>query len=846
MPLDGGNLTRDEAAQRAELVDDLHYDVRLDLRDPKADRFTSYTDIRFTSTDPHAPLFLDLTAHAVEHLVVNGREADLGERFDGTRLHLEGLEEHNRLEITATCGYERSGVGLHRFVDPEDGAVYLHTQFEPFDAHRVFACFDQPDIKARFRLTVDAPEDTVLVSNTAVARADGSRRVFAETPLLPTYLVALVAGPMHVVREEHDGIPLALACRESMARYLEPEELFDLTRRGLDHFREVFDQPYPFSKYDQLYVPEFTFGAMENPGCITFSEHYLFRGQVTEAERESRANTLLHEMAHMWFGDLVTMRWWDDLWLNESFATFMATLACERATRFTNAWVTFSNEEKAWARKQDQLPTTHPISTDASDLHTVLQNFDGITYAKGASVLRQLVAWVGEDAFLDGVRAYFRRYAWGNAELADLLTELEETSGRELDDWAKTWLRTSGMNTVRVRPEVTDGRYEAIRVEQDAPAEHPTLRPHRLAVGLFDRDDAGLTRRTAEELDVTGATTAVTALAGEAHADLILPNDRDLAFVKVELDERSLATIEEQLAGLADPLARTLCWTALWEMVRDAELPAGRFVAITGANIHGETDIGVLQTLNARVRAAVELYGDPTNAAPLSAVLARDARSAMERSEPGGDVQLAWARQWIATATEADQLAEARRLLDGELVVDGLSVDTELRWHVVGSLAAAGAIGEAEIAAELERDPSDAGERRAAAARAARPEPDVKAAAWERVIEDQDLSHSMMKAVMRGFMQRDQADLLRPYVERYFGVLDRVWSERQREVAMDITEYLYPTPVVEQETVRATDTHLERDDLPPLQRRTILEERDTVVRAVRTRALDAGAQPSTR
>ncbi len=838
MALEGGNLTRAEARLRSELIRDVSYDVHLDLTADE-ETFPTRTVIRFATTGATDATFLDLTVRSVDRLVVNGREIDPDPAFEGTRLTLSGLGGDNEVVVEATGEYERQGVGLHRFVDPEDGAVYLHTQFEPFDAHRVFACFDQPDLKAPVQLTVDAPEAWTLVSNTEVAGRDGRRWIFERTPPLSTYLIALVAGPLVSEHDRHGEVPLGFYCRESMARHLEHEELFDLTRRGLDFFTEAFDQPYPFVKYDQLYVPEFVFGAMENPGCVTFSEGYLFRGKVTEAERESRANTLLHELAHMWFGDLVTMRWWDDLWLNESFATFMATLACERATRFTNAWVTFSNEEKAWARRQDQLPTTHPISTDASDLHTVLQNFDGITYAKGASVLRQLVAWVGEEAFLEGVRRYFRRFAWGNAELADLLAELEDTSGRDLDPWSSLWLETAGMNTLAPSVEVDGDRYEQLDVVQRATERHPTLRPHRLAVGLFDLDGEKLRRRRSVELDVTGERTGVDELVGEPVADLVLVNDRDLAFAKVAFDERSLTTIERGLAGLDDALARTLCWSGAWEMVRDAQLPGRRFVSLVRGNVDGEDDVGVLQTLLGRARAAAELYGDPSNTRHLLAALADDARGYLGSATAGGDQQLAWARHWIAAATTDEQLTEVRRLLDGELGFDGLAVDTELRWHIVRALASAGAVDDDVIAAEHERDPSDMGQRHAEGARAARPTAEAKRQAWERIVEDRDISHSLMKSLMRGFVQRGQEDLLRPYVPRYFEVLDRIWDERTLEVAMDFTEFMYPVPVVDPEVVQRTDAITSRESTRAPMRRTLLEQRDTVVRALAARQLDA-------
>ncbi|MDQ3931543.1 MAG: aminopeptidase N, partial [Actinomycetota bacterium] len=827
---------------------DIHYEVMLDLTQKESpsgdpsDVFESATTIRFSCTRPGTDTFLDLSARSLDRLEVNGTELSVGDLYDGTRIRLPGLSRDNEVRVVASCEYQHSGVGLHRFTDPADGRVYVHTQFEPFDAHRVFACFDQPDLKARTTLSVRAPQDWMVVSNTPTAAHNDDLWRFETTPPLSVYLLALVAGPYQVARDRHGEIDLGIYCRQSMRRYLDHEELVDLTKRGLDFFTHLFAYPYPFHKYDQLFVPEFSSGAMENPGCVTFSERYLYRGHVTEAEREWRANTLLHEMAHMWFGDLVTMRWWDDLWLNESFATFMATLACARATRFSNAWVTFADQEKAWARRQDQLPTTHPISADASDLQAVHQNFDGITYAKGASVLRQLVAWVGEDHFFAGCRRYFRRFEFANAELRDFLAELERTSGRDLSAWANTWLQTAGLNTLRPVYAVVDGRYGSFDIEQGAPPEWPTLRSHRTVIGIYDlRSPDELVRRRRLELDIVGPLTEVPDLVGEPVADLVLVNDEDLTFAKLQLDERSLETVTAQLAALGDPLARALCWSAAWDMLRDAVMPARRFAEMVRNNATVETDIGMLQTLLGRALTAGEFYGDPAHAPALVTALADHAYNQLVSAPPGSDRQLAWARHWISSSRTSDHWSRVRGLLDGQVSFEGVEVDTELRWQAVRALAGVGAADDRMIAAEHERDPTDAGERNAEAARAARPDPDAKAAAWQRIVGEPELSHSLMKAIMGGFMRFDQAELIRPYVPTYFEVLPRIWEERQLEVALAFAHRMYPTVVVEENLVARTDRELDGEGLAAPLRRALLEERDTVVRALRARQFDAQA-----
>ncbi|HLF40112.1 MAG TPA: aminopeptidase N [Acidimicrobiia bacterium] len=836
------NLTRDEARSRAGLVSHVAYDVTLDLRSDET--FRSETKITFRGAEPGTSTFLDLAARRVDLAELNGRSLPAG-AFDpeAGRLMVDGLAAENELVVVADCAYEHTGVGLHRFVDPVDGAVYLHTQFEPFDAHRVFACFDQPDLKATCAIAVDAPAGWEVVSNGgAVSRPEDGRDGrwrFATTPRMSTYLAAIVAGPYHQVHRRHGDIDMGLYCRQSLAEYLDAEEIFEITAAGFDFFEEAFGQPYAFGKYDQLFVPEFNFGAMENAGCVTFSERHVFRSKVTEAEREGRADTILHEMAHMWFGDLVTMRWWDDLWLNESFATFASNLGLVSATRFRSAWTTFASNWKTWAYRQDQLPSTHPIVADAPDIETMKTNFDGITYAKGASVLRQLVAWVGQDEFLAGVRSYFKRHAWGNTDLPDFLGALEESSGRDLGPWAEEWLRTTGVNTLRgVFETDADGRFSSFTIEQEAPPEHPTLRSHRVAVGLYDRAGGHLGLRERVELDVVGHRTPVAELVGRPGADLVLVNDGDLAYAKIRLDPRSLATLTEHLGDLDDALARGLCWAAAWDLLRDAELPARRYLDVVLGNLGGEAEIAVVGNLLRNAESAAVVYGDPANREPARRRLAEHARSAMESAPAGSDEQLTYARAFVAAGRGDDHLATVRGLLDGSVTVEGLAVDTDLRWALVRGLAAAGVTGaEALIAAEVDRDPTDAGHRHAAAARAGQPHPDAKAEAWRSLVEG-ELPLATMRAVMGGFRQPDQELVLQAWTRRYFEALQPLWDRRGPDVGMSFTEMLYP---VGDGVVPLTDEYLERPAPPPPVRRLLLEGRDQAMRIARARACDAGA-----
>jgi aminopeptidase N len=856
------NLTREEAQERARRIGEVSSRVHLDLTGP-ADTFTSYSDLRFEVLE-EGPTFVDLTASSVQRITLDGRDLSL-DQVAATRIQLPALSVGaHRLEVAARCAYQHEGKGLHRFVDPTDERVYLHSQFEPFDAHLVYACFDQPDLKTTFSLDVDAPEEWVVISNgRALERPrDGQagRWRFESTPRISTYVTACVAGPYVNVenryqREDGSGIDLAWWVRRSLAEHLDPDELFTITRQSFAAFESLFGMRYPFGdRYDQAFVPEFSAGAMENPGCVTFSETYVFRSKVTDALRERRAETIIHEMAHMWFGDLVTMRWWDDLWLNESFATFMSVLVQVTATRWDNAWVTFLDAEKAWAKFQDQLPSTHPVADQMPDVESVHQNFDGITYAKGASVLRQLVAWVGQEEFLAGCRDYFDRHAWGNTTLADFLAALERASGRELDSWRDAWLLTTGVNALAVEVVAgDDGRIAELHVLQDDPqpawvgvagtSEHvPVLRPHRLGVGLYQEGPDGLERREHVELDVTGALTHVEGLIGSDLPALILVNDQDLTYAKVRLDPDSTAVVTDRLASVRDPLARAQLWASTWDMVRDGELPARRYLELVVGNVASEPQIGTLQRLLTRAISAVERYVDPADHLQLLARLARHARAELEASTPGSDGQLAWARHWgSASRADPEQRLDIERILDGERSFDGLAVDTDLRWYLLVCLSRAGADVDTRIDAELERDPTDLGVRSAATARASRPTRAAKEAVWDQLLEDDTLSHTMSRQLWSGFARLDQREVLGPFTDRYFAALERVWAERSLDWAIDFSAAMFPHWDASEELLARVDERLVERDLPRPLRRVLLEQRDTLVRTLMARRLDRDA-----
>jgi aminopeptidase N len=833
------NLTRDEARERARLISNLAYDVKLDLTAGDV-TFGSDTSLRFACSEPGASTFVDWDAVEVDSIDLNGLALP-SESFAEGRVALEGLEAQNVLRVRGTCEYSRTGTGLHRFTDPVDKRAYAYTQFEPFDAHRVIACFDQPDLKGTFAYEVEVPDEWVVISNNRpVQRPDeghGGRWVFEPTPVMSTYLAALCVGPFKGFFDQHNKIELGWWVRESLAKYVDQDELFEITKQGFDFYEQTFDYPYMLDSYDQVFCPEYKFGAMENLGCVTYAEGFVFRSKVTEAERERRAEVILHEMSHMWFGDLVTMKWWNDLWLNESFATYMSYLAMERATRFKNSWVSFNSGEKTWAYRQDQMPTTHPIVADIPDVEATHLNFDGITYAKGASVLKQLVAWVGEDAFMKGLRRYFKTHEYGNTELPDFLGPLADESGRDLSAWSKEWLETSGVNAVRVDYETEKDKITSIALTQDG----EPLRSHRMGLGLFDAKEGAVELREALELDVVGARTEIAGVVSEPVPDLVLPNHLDLAYAKIRFDARSLQTLTAQLRDVTDALARTLCWGAAFDMLRDAELAARRYVDLMLNNIEGETDIGVVRDLVLRGSGAISTYGDPSNRDALRTRVAAASKENMLAADPGSDFQLVWTRWFTATAREEDDVRFVRGLLDGSTSVGGLAVDTDLRWQIVSSLAHIGVDDDdLLIAEELERDPTDQGERYAAAARASRPTTEAKAEAWEKVTNDPEITLATLRAIIGGFQQNDQEELREPYVDKYFAELLPYWNKRDLDLGLAFTGGMYPK-IYEDRVVRATDDLLASSELPLPIRRLLLESKDETERVIRARKTDSSS-----
>ena len=842
----GLNLSRTEAKERADHLYVNSYVVTLDVTRGE-ETFYAKSEVSFTCNTPGYSTFIDAVGRSVISATLNGVAVDTS-NFDGESIFLTNLATDNLLVIEIEAEYSKSGEGLQRSVDPSDREVYLYSQGETAHIRNMFPCFDQPSLKATFNLTVMTPGHWEAVSNNPVesktVKGDVIEWKFSTTPRITTYLDALIAGPYSHVHDVYKGekeIPLGIYCRKSMMQYLDPEEIFLITKQGFEYFEKTFGLAYPFEKYDQIAVVDFNFGAMENAGAVTFREDVLvFRSHMPEKAYLSRANTILHEMAHMWFGDMVTMFWWDDLWLNESFAEWSSYLALAESTRFKGAWSEFNCARKNWAYRQDQLSSTHPIIADMVDMEAVNANFDGITYAKGASVLHQLVAHVGRPQFIAGLQKYFAKHAWGNTTLDDLLVELETTSGRKLDAWVNTWLQTAGVNTLRPVLEIEGDTYKNLSISQEAPlvpVGSQELRPHRLAVGLYDISAGSLKLRKSVELDVSGASTVVTELAGEKVADLLLINDRDLSYAKLRFDDRSITTLKTHLGKLDDALARAVTWAAVWDMHRDAEISSADFLEIAINGLTGESDDAIVNIVLGQLNTSVEAYSKEANRNAYREKLADGLWALTSNSAPGSDLQLLFSRAFALNAQTEEQTAKIRELLDGS--APGLKVDADLRWYFLIALTERGATTKAELEAEVAKDNTTTGNLAYETCLAAMPNSEAKAYAFNKGM-DVDAATSVRTALVAGFQRPIQSKLLEPFIDLYFDNLISVWESRSYEPAAKYVTGFYPTWIVKQSTVDATNNWLNGagKDSPAVLRKLVKESQDGLIRALKVQALD--------
>ncbi len=874
----GANLTQKEAIERRGVVRGVpQYAVALDLTggdksdgSEQTENFGSVTTVIFDA-EPGATTFLDLIANDVEYVELNGTPLDPDAVYKDSRIELAGLAAHNTVTVRAVCQYSRTGEGLHRSVDPSDGNVYLYSQFEVPDARRVYAVFDQPDIKSVFTFTVTAPTSWTVVTNMpaatvnlteAGADADAATKtwVFEPTPVMSSYLTAFCAGPYaswHTEYANEDGriVPMGIYCRQALkdAMAKDVDYLFDITKKGFSFYNEQWGVPYPYAKYDQLFVPEYNAGAMENIGTVTIRDSYVFESKTTDAMAERRVITVLHELAHMWFGDLVTMKWWNDLWLNESFAEFMSTLCTAEATDWKDAWATFSSGEKSWGEAQDQRPTTHPIVAPIHDLNDTYVNFDGITYAKGASVLRQLVAYVGREEFFAGIHNYLTKHKYSNATLADLLAELEKSSGRDLKGWSAAWLEESGITTLSAKVDTAaDGTITEFTIEQTATAEHPVLRPHRLAVGFYDVADgddpaAGRIVRTARfELDVDGAATQVTEAIGRKRPAFILINDDDLTYAKLRFDKVSLDFALQNLYRFDDALARSIVWLALWDMTRDAELPAESFIDTSLAALATEHESTTFRYALGQVSTSAFHYVAPSRRAGVLAHVSDELWRLANAAAPGSDEQFQLVNSWLSYGHGSDFEKNARGLLDGTVTLAGLEIDNNMRWGIIVALASAGFETAEQIDAELAKNETTENRQFAYMAKGAIPTPEAKAWAWQTALHDETLTNSQIEDLAGGFSLTPSRELQAPYVAKYFEAVDWVWKHRTFHMCEALLQGtsrgsgLYPSYADPAELVTAGDAWLSsHEDADRALRRMVIENVDGSRRTQRVQEFNA-------
>ncbi len=845
----GENLTRVEAAERAELLEVQSYTVELDLLKGE-EIFGATTTVKFTSNMIGASTFIDAITKTVHRVTLNGKDLDIAKVSDGVRIQLDDLQATNELVVVSDNPYMHTGEGLHRFVDPVDNEVYLYTQFEVPDSRRMFAVFEQPDLKATFQFTVAAPSKWKLISNSPtpapVDRGDGTAIwVFAPTPRISSYITALIAGPYAEWRDEltsSDGrtIPLGVYGRASLAQFIDADYIFDKTKEGFTFFEEQFDYPYPFEKYDQLFVPDFNEGAMENAGAVTITESYVFRSAVNGFIKERRIITVLHELAHMWFGDLVTMRWWNDLWLNESFAEYASYLATAEATEYKDAWTTFASHEKSWGYREDQMPSTHPVVANIRDLEDVQVNFDAITYAKGGSVLRQLVAWVGQENFMKGLASYFKKYEFQNAELVDLLTELELTSGRELRDWSKLWLETSGVNTLRAEMTEADGKIASFTVKQSYHPDYPTLRPHRLGIGYYNLVNGKLVRTHRVDVDIDGAETNIPELVGTVRPDLVLLNDGDYAYAKLRLDDRSWQTTLDHLADVEDSLARALIWGAAWDSTRDAEADPKDFIHMVLKNIGSESNPTAMMTLLNQLVTAATIFLKPENRSEYKTKIGNALLGLVRKAEAGSESQLQFLKFIPRFANTEEHGKALRALLTGAEKLSGREIDTDLKWDLLTGLVTLGHADEAEIDAMLASDNTANGQKAAAMAKGAIPTSEAKAKVWNTAVNTNEWSNTILQYSTIGFGRGASAELLTPYVDKYFQDVMKMWTEKTFKMAEYAIVNLYPLSLASKELADKTRAFLDHPEVVaiPALRRLLVENLDPIDRALKVQAKD--------
>jgi aminopeptidase N len=812
------NLTRLEAGARSALIDVTGYRVELDLAGG-ATTFESSSTVRFTCAEPGASTFLDVKPYLLHRITLNGVDLDLT-GFDGERMALTGLASENEVVATATMSYSNDGQGLHRAVDAADGCHYVYGHSFLDAAPRVFACFDQPDLKAPYDVSVSAPPEWIVLGNGAATRTGPGSWVLATTMPLATYFFTVCAGPYVSVTAVHDGIPLGIHARASLRDPLErqAEQMLTITAQSFDYYHSLFGIRYPFGEYHQVFVPEFNAGAMENPGCVTLRDQYVFRGAMTHDEVLTRSSTITHEMAHMWFGDLVTMQWWDDLWLNESFAEYMSHRTLSETTEFTDAWVDSSMARKPWGYAAERMPSTHPVAgSPAPDAQSALQNFDGISYAKGAATLRQLIAHIGDGMFISGVADYLRSHAYGNASLLDFLGAMERASGKDLQRWADAWLRTAGLDAISVETTSARGLITSAKVRRTPPQAFPADRPHSIDIAGFTAGTEVF--RVAATLDQDE--TALPELAGKPNANMVIPNATDLTWATIKLDAATVAAAPAELSAVPQAQARAVVWTALIDGVALAEVDPRHLLAVLATSWAAESNqsivnrVGLLMT-----QRIIPAFLPPDEQDDALAVIASAATSMLADAEAGSSRALLAARYVATTSADEDLL---RRWAGGGRLPEGLQGDSDFRWVVLGNLARRGAIGSAGLHVALEQDRTMAGNLKWLQAKASEPDPAAKVWAWEQLTGEHGRSNYELNALAAGFWHASDQDVLRPYVDRYFSDVPALSSRVGEDALARVAALAYPASLVETSTAEQSAAALGCTTLTASVRRAIVD-----------------------
>ena len=825
------NLTRLEAEARSALINVTGYRVELDLAQG-ATTFESSSTVRFTCTEPGASTFLDVKPNQLHRVTLNGVDLDLTS-FDGERIELTGLAAGNEVVATATMRYSNDGQGLHRAVDSADEQHYVYGHSFLDAAPRVFGCFDQPDLKAPYDVRVTAPPEWIVLGNGAATRTGAGTWVLATTKPLATYFFTVCAGPYVSVTTVHDGIPLGIHARASLREPLErqAEQMLTITAQSFDYYHRLFGIRYPFGEYHQVFVPEFNAGAMENPGCVTLRDQYVFRGAMTHDEVLTRSSTITHEMAHMWFGDLVTMQWWDDLWLNESFAEYMSHRTLSEATEFTDAWVDSSMARKPWGYAAERMPSTHPVAgSPAPDAQSALQNFDGISYAKGAATLRQLIAHIGDAAFISGVAQYLRSHAYGNAALVDFLGAMERASGQDLQGWADAWLRTAGLDAVSVETVSDQGSIASATVRRTPPQAYPAARPHSIDVAGFTTGAEVFRVLTTVEEDETD----LPELVGRPAANMLVPNATDLTWATIKLDPATVAAAPAELSAVPQAQARAVVWTALIDGVALAEIDPRHLLAVMATCWAHESNQSIINRVGLLMtQRIIPSFIAPGERDDAQAVIATAAASMFAAAEAGSSRALLAARYLATSSADEDLL---RRWAGGEGLPEGLEGDSDFRWVVVGNLARRGAIGSAGLHVALEQDRTMAGNLKWLQAKASEPDPAAKVWAWEQLTGENGRSNYELNALAAGFWHANDQDVLRPYVARYFVDVPALSGRVGEDALGRVAALAYPANLVEASTADQSEAALGRPDLTASVRRAIVDADSQLREALASRA----------